>query len=112
MKYKENKDRNGVLLSYWDENGKSCHNSEPFEDDGVTLKEGNSIEVMLQSEIDANKIKAEAIEAEFAAKQYQRDRANEYPPITDYIDGIVKGDNEQVKAYIAACIAVKEKYPK
>jgi hypothetical protein len=36
----------------------------------------------------------------------------EYPPITDYIDGIVKGDQAQVQAYIDACLAVKAKYPK
>ena len=43
---------------------------------------------------------------------YIINRANEYPPITDYLDGIVKGDEEQVNAYIAACQAVKNKYPK
>ena len=43
---------------------------------------------------------------------YQRKRAREYPPITDYLDGIVKGDTEQVQAYIDACLAVKAKYPK
>lgn len=39
-------------------------------------------------------------------------RANEYPPITDYLDGVVKGDQEQIDKYIADCLAVKEKYPK
>ena len=53
-----------------------------------------------------------AEQAEFVKKQYQRDRANEYPPITDYIDGVVKGDQAQVQAYIDACLAIKEKYPK
>ena len=43
---------------------------------------------------------------------YSTLRAAEYPPITDYIDGIVKGDTAQVQAYIDACLAVKEKYPK
>lgn len=43
---------------------------------------------------------------------YQAQRAAAYPPITDYIDGIVKGDTAQVQAYIAACLAVKLKYPK
>ena len=32
--------------------------------------------------------------------------------MTDYLDGIVKGDTAQVDAYIAACLAVKAKYPK
>ena len=43
---------------------------------------------------------------------YKEQRAKEYPPITDYLDGIVKGDQQQVQAYIAACLAVKAKYPK
>ena len=43
---------------------------------------------------------------------YKAKRAAEYPPYTDYLDGIVKGDNAQVQAYIDACNAVKNKYPK
>lgn len=43
---------------------------------------------------------------------YIAKRAAEFPPITDYLDGIVKGDQEQIDAYIAACQAVKNKYPK
>jgi hypothetical protein len=50
--------------------------------------------------------------ARLDATQYQRDRAAEYPPITDYIDGVVKGDQAQVQAYIDACLAIKAKYPK
>jgi hypothetical protein len=44
--------------------------------------------------------------------EYQRKRAAEYPPITDYLDAVVKGDQAQVQAYIDACLAVKAKYPK
>lgn len=43
---------------------------------------------------------------------YAQKRAAEYPPMTDYLDGIAKGDTAQVDAYIAACLAVKAKYPK
>lgn len=39
-------------------------------------------------------------------------RRAEYPPEADYLDGIVKGDVAQQQAYIAACLAVKAKYPK
>ena len=53
-----------------------------------------------------------AVEALVASEAYKELRAKEYPPITDYIDGIVKGDNAQVQAYIDACLAVKNKYPK
>jgi hypothetical protein len=44
--------------------------------------------------------------------QYQRDRIKEYPSFTEYLDGIVKGDAEQVQKYIDDCLAVKAKYPK
>ena len=53
-----------------------------------------------------------AVEALVASEAYKDKRAVEYPPITDYLDGIVKGDNAQVQAYIDACLAVKAKYPK
>lgn len=43
---------------------------------------------------------------------YRVQRAAEYPPVADYVDGIVKGDQTQVQAYIDACLAVKAKYPK
>jgi hypothetical protein len=52
------------------------------------------------------------VQAEINATAYIAKRAAEYPPITDYLDGIVKGDNAQVQAYINACLAVKTKYPK
>ena len=43
---------------------------------------------------------------------YQQLRAAEYPPATDYLDAIVKGDAVQQQAYVDACLAVKAKYPK
>ena len=43
---------------------------------------------------------------------YQQLRVAEYPSMSDYIDGVVKGDENQQKAYIEACLAVKLKYPK
>ena len=43
---------------------------------------------------------------------YKYARAKEYPPITDYIDGVVKGDQVQIDKYIADCLAVKARHPK
>lgn len=43
---------------------------------------------------------------------YKSKRQAEYPPFTDYLDGIVKGDQTQIDKYIADCQAVKYKYPK
>jgi hypothetical protein len=53
-----------------------------------------------------------AVNAWVNPNAYKYQRAAEYPPITDYIDGVVKGDQAQIDAYIAACQAVKAKYPK
>ena len=53
-----------------------------------------------------------AVEAYVDDHAYIAKRQAEYPPYTNYLDGIVKGDQEQIDAYIAACQAVKTKYPK
>ena len=42
-------------------------------------------------------------------KQYRR---QEYPPIEDYLDAIVKSDEQQLNEYISKCLEVKAKYPK
>jgi hypothetical protein len=53
-----------------------------------------------------------AVQAYVDAHAYIAKRAAEFPPITDYIDGVVKGDQAQIDKYIADCQAVKAKYPK
>lgn len=52
------------------------------------------------------------LENEKKYNAYQRMRAKEYPPITDYLDAVVKGDQAQIAKYIADCQAVKAKHPK
>lgn len=52
------------------------------------------------------------LRAEYEATVYQQKRKVEYPPVEDFIDAMVKGDEEQKQAYIDACLAVKAKYPK
>jgi hypothetical protein len=53
-----------------------------------------------------------AVNAYIEANKYKQQRAAEYPSLLNYIDGVVKGDQAQIDAYIAACQAVKTKYPK
>ena len=65
-----------------------------------------------EAEWDAMEAAHAAEQAEFAKTAYQRQRAAEYPPVADYLDGIVKNDQAQIQAYIDACLAVKAKYPK
>ena len=69
--------------------------------------EGNNI--TLPSDIEEKR--AELI-SEYNALNYQRKRRFEYPPITDYLDAVVKGDQTEIDSYIQKCLAVKQKYPK
>ncbi len=62
-----------------------------------------------QNELDAL---WEPLKESINANAYKESRVKEYPLITDYLDGVVKGDQVQIDAYIAACLAVKDKYPK
>lgn len=82
-----------------------------FEDRGAFDAEGNQINLD-QSLVDAA---AAELAAEAAATAYQRQRAPEYPPLSDLADALYwasEGDDSKLTAYYAACAAVKTKYPK
>jgi len=55
---------------------------------------------------------AQAVQTYIDNHAYIAKRQAEYPNLLDYIDGVVKNDQAQIDAYIAACQAVKTKYPK
>lgn len=82
-----------------------------FEEDGSQdsyIKDG-----MIQiTKKEVDEINAKKDEEMFSAMSYSERRELEYPPFTDYLDGIVKDDKEQIESYIAACKAIKKKYPK
>lgn len=85
----------------------------------ITLdgEENSFIVVCGQSEDEVPELVAAHLESikrsqEPVVPTYNVLRHQEYPPITDYLDGIVKGDQAQIDKYIADCLAVKEKYPK
>ena len=66
----------------------------------------------LISNAEAEEIKQNKIKDNFNKLTYAQKRAMEYPDFKDYLDGIVKNDQDQIQAYIDACKTVKEKYPK
>ena len=68
---------------------------------GAFDKDGNKVEIDL-----------DAVNAWQDPDAYKIARAKEYPPITDYIDGVVKNDQAQIDKYIADCLAVKARFPK
>ena len=39
------------------------------------------------------------------------ERRAAYPPFEDYLDGVAKGDDDQIAAYKAKCLEVKKQYP-
>ena len=51
------------------------------------------------------------LQAEYNAKEYQRQRAPEYPDIKDQLDAIWKG-GDAYDEMLAKVMAVKDKYPK
>jgi len=72
-------------------------------DDGLGAhdKDGNKVEIDMA-----------LVDAWQDPDAYKYARVKEYPPITDYIDGVVKGDQVQIDKYIADCLAVKARHPK
>ena len=91
---------------------KSINNSAEFSinaDDINQITWLNGTQPIPENEILA---KQQELIVEYNSKQYQRDRANEYPDFKEYLDGIVKGDQAQIDKYIADCLAIKTKYPK
>jgi hypothetical protein len=57
----------------------------------------------------------ERLQADYEAKEYQRQRAPEYPSLATLADALYwnsTGDSTKLDEYYAACAAVKAKYPK
>ena len=71
------------------------------EEFGVFDKDNNKVEIDM-----------DVVNAWVDPEAYIAKRQAEYPPFTDYLDGIAKGDQAQIAKYIADCQAVKSKYPK
>jgi hypothetical protein len=77
---------------------------------GVYIKEWN-LDIAQPTIAQLNALESQANEVE-RLNLVKANRANEYPDFKDYLDGIVKGDQQQIDKYIADCLAVKAKYPK
>ena len=72
---------------------------------GAFDKDGKSV-TLDQSKIDAARA---TLNAEYAALEYSRNRAAEYPPIEDQLDTIY---HNGVAGWKATIKAIKDKYPK
>jgi hypothetical protein len=57
----------------------------------------------------------ERLKQQELSKYYQQLRVQEYPPLSEFADAMFwqsQGDDSKMTAYLAACEAVKLKYPK
>ena len=73
--------------------------------DGITWHDGNPNNIT-NEQITA---KQAELQADYESKQYQRDRAEEYPSIVDQLDDLYHNGIDGWKTTIKA---VKDKYPK
>jgi hypothetical protein len=80
-------------------------------DDDATVPEYLSDAAQI-TEAQAMSIAAAKQAKAFEALSYAEKRRAEYPPVADYIDALVKGDEQQMADYVAKCLTVKAKYPK
>ena len=92
---------NGVVADLWEVPSLDC-----FE--GITLVEAPAFVAMGASYDGSLFVNPVPVDT----RTYAQKRAAEYPPMTDYLDGVVKNDQTQIDKYIADCLAVKDKYPK
>lgn len=84
----------------------------------VVVYQGHLITVPALIEVEIDRAIATLPDGDYSADKLEAlkeavrlKRKEEYPPMEEYLDGIAKGDNDQVEAYKAKCLAVKDKYP-
>ena len=75
-------------------------------DDINTITWENGTTPISKADIEAKMVE---VQADYDAKQYQRDRAAEYPSIVDQLDDIY---NNGIDAWKATIKITKDKYPK
>jgi len=102
MKYAHH-DASGMIIGFFDD---EVHSEIPSPSIPLTHEQWTTAITARHKVVDG------ALVADPYVPSYVDLRSAEYPPITDYLDGLVKGDQAQIDAYIAACLAVKAKYPK
>ena len=76
-----------------------------YSDKGAFTADGTQINIV-QSEVDAARV---TLDAEYAALEYSRNRAAEYPSIEDQLDDIY---HNGIDAWKATIKVTKDKYPK
>lgn len=79
-----------------------------YDDDTPNVFIGNKTPI---SEQEAMQMIAEQQQADFDALPWFEKRQISYPPICDYMCGIIDDSQTEINAYIDACKAINAKYP-
>jgi hypothetical protein len=98
-----------ALRSLYDDVENCTWRLEGMEYSGLQWGEGNTEPKPSEATLVAEVAR---LQQEYDDTVYQLRRKVEYPAVEDFLDAIVKSDEEQKQAYIDACLAVKAKYPK
>lgn len=69
----------------------------------------STVDIPSKSEVETE---AQRLTEKAQLMSYRQKRMHEYPATSDYLDAVVKGDEQGIQTYIDACLAVKAKYPK
>lgn len=78
----------------------------------IRLKDGSFVTIGKQLDQNSINIAREQLDAEFAATQYQRDRAAAYPSIQDQLDMQYWDKKNGTTTWVDAITKVKTDYPK
>lgn len=87
------KDEEGLVYCYTED--------QPVLEGLIAISEEEKDEILAQREMDR-----------FNSLSYAIKRRRAYPPMEEYLDAIVKGDQAQLENYIQKCLEVKSLYPK
>ena len=104
--------KNGIVENFiiWDD---TCQEIAGYEhvivEDTVNLGVGWEYDVTTNVFIDPT---TKNPDAWMEGMPYNDLRKLQYPPMGEYLDAVVKGDQAQIDKYIADCLAIKAKFPK
>jgi len=70
----------------------------------ISISKWNEKELGAQPSDEEFQSRLKTEEDALLATNYKKKRRHEYPPIEDYLDGIVKGDQAQIQKYIDDCL--------
>lgn len=73
------------------------------------LKPNGLVEITIKEADELTKLR---VQKEFDSEDYYRKRILSYPPLGEFVDAWVKGDENALEEYRKKCLEVKAQFPK